>query len=120
MSKEIVNITDMLVRQEIEKAISPEESPTRSNLQKRGISAVEQEIASFVCKQVPPKYVVIETGDRQTASHQAEEGFCDLRSQISDSIDRAFEAISQHQTAAIDPPSSLVDAKQSEPSHWFG
>lgn len=118
MSKEIINLTGLIVQEETARILEsyldthPERAP-------RSSSSLRQELMAFVLKQIPKQYAVVECSETEDSCH-FQEGFTEQRSQIRSLIQQGIERICQPKMQAEFRSAQESEAGVSEPSHWFG
>ncbi|PSO70436.1 MAG: hypothetical protein BRC42_09950 [Cyanobacteria bacterium QS_1_48_34] len=119
MSKTIVNLTELLVVEEINTLLGEYPSP---HPYKSAFSQPElrEKLMAFVIRKVNQQYAVINGSKEKTTYGDFSDCLSGQRSQIKNWVEKGMEMIFQDQKQSELAWVSQAEQAVREPSHWFG
>jgi len=119
MSKNVINLTHLVVLEEIDNYLANCSDKYFQNLA-LSPQSLRPKLTVFVLRKIPQQYTVIENSEQKLSSNNFQGCLLEERSQIKDLIEKGTNQILQDTERSVNSKVSKSENLVTEPSSWFG
>jgi len=119
MSKNVINLTHLVVLEEIDNYLA---NCSEKYFQNLALSpqSLRSKLTVFVLRKIPQQYTVIENSEQKSTSNNFQGCLLEERSQIKDLIEKGKNQILPNPENSVSSQFSKQENLVTEPSSWFG